>query len=330
MIQLNLLGIYSKIGCRVSFESGFSKIGRTLDAVYRRSIVFFRIVSKNSTSSKTNHHSTISPYFVLFFDSFIAFLSIFLSIHLRIGMDFLDYSPLYILENMLVFGLVSASVFLWFQTYQSFWKYTSIEDVVPVFMSVVISNIIFFPLMMLMNQEDFLPHSVLIINTFVLTIILLIPRFTAKILYNNKMTKIKKLETLTQASDKTSEVPSALLIGTSSSVDMFLNEMVVDDEIPFYFDPLGILSIDKEEVGRAVRGIPIIGYVKQLNGIIRNLSNEGITLKQIFITEKSIPDNMKKFLISCAHDHGTMLMHVIHNCTFNSVTDDSVQFERRV
>ncbi len=308
----------------MSFESGLSKVGRILDKLSQQVKKFARIFFVDrSHSSRKVQSGGISPYYILVFDSFVAFLSIFISIHLRIGMDFLDYSPLYIVKNMLVFGLVSSSVFLWFQTYQSFWKYTSVEDVVPVFLSVIVSNVIFFPLMMLMNQEDFLPYSVLIINVFVLAFMLLIPRFTARILYNSRISRTKKMEhsIKIQRNFSDTDQTQVLLVGNPSSVDLFLREFIENDEVQFDFKPVGILSIDQEDIGRAIRGIPIIGTVKQISLGIRNLSREGVFPKQILVTDKHIPEPLKKFLISFGQNHGLLLMHVLHQYTLNTVTE---------
>jgi FlaA1/EpsC-like NDP-sugar epimerase len=279
------------------------------------------ITERGKRSNGTSHHVGTSPYFVLLFDSFIAFISVFLSIHLRIGMDFLDYSPLYVIKNMFVFGLVSASVFLWFQTHQSFWRYTSVEDIVPVVLSVVVSNIIFFPLMMLMNQEDFLPYSVLTINVFVLSLTLLIPRFTARVLYSNRVAKMKKIEAINHVEEKSSAIPQVLLVGSSASVDMFLGEIAANEDLQFNFEPVGILSIDEDDIGRTVKGVPIIGHVRQIGSVIRELVKDNICPKQVFITERSISDNMKRFLVSCMRDHGLLLMHVMHGYTFSNVTE---------
>lgn len=307
----------------MSFETSLSKIGRILDKMHKKTIntvgnLFFD--KKANTSGKIPYGSH-SQYAILLFDSFLAFLSLFVSIHLRIGMDFLDYSSLYITKNMLVFGLVSSSVFLWFQTYQSFWRYTSVEDVAPILLSVVIANIIFFPLMMLMNQEDFLPYSVLFINIPVLSFMLLLPRFSARILYNNKMNQIKKIENLTQAHEKHTEISQVLLVGTPASVDAFIREISSNSDTQFNFEPVGILSPSQEDIGRSIKGIPIVGTIRQINYVMKELASEGIFPNQLFITEKNISDSLKKFLLSYIQERGILLMHVVHQYMFNTVTE---------
>jgi O-antigen biosynthesis protein WbqV len=311
----------------VSVELALSKLGRMIDRMVASSLRTMRAAIRSSmrNESRKGPHEKFqimtSPYIILIFDSFVAFLSIFISIHLRIGMDFLDYSPSYIIKNMIVFGLVSSSVFLWLQTYQSFWRYTSIEDMIPIFLSVILSNMLFFPLMILMNQEDFLPYSVLIINVFVQNIMLLIPRFLAKTMYNQKLKRLKETSNFTKKSNQQIDMPQILLLGTNNSVEVFLREVVINEDISFNFTPIGILTLNSDDVGHTIKGIPIVGEVKSLGKVLKEMRDRNIFPKQIVVTEKSIPESMKHFLMEYVRDHGLLLIHVIHQCTFSPISE---------
>lgn len=310
----------------MSLESKLSSFGKILDkSICGIKKIFSDLFVENDKNRKKKNYKSQaginSQYSILIFDSFVAFLSLFISIHLRIGMDFLDYSPAYIIKNMFVFGLVSSSIFLWLQTHQSFWRYTSVEDMVPIFLSVILSNLIFFPLMMLMNQEDFLPYSVLIINVFVLSVMLLTPRFLSRTLYNQRMNKLKKFDNLTEKEEAQVDMPPVLLIGNNASVELFLREVVINEDITFNFDPVGILSISEPDTGRTIKGVPILGEVRELARILKSLRDEGVYPRQIVITEKAIQDNVKSFLVKYVQDHGLLLMHVIHQYMFNTVTE---------
>lgn len=311
----------------MSIETTFAKFGKLLDKAYSNTKNIVRLLFSTSDSRRKrngyhNQQSTrgYSPYLILIFDSFVAFLSLFISIHLRIGMDFLDYSPMYILKNMFVFGLVSASVFSWIQTYQTFWRYTSVEDMVPIFISVILANALFFPLMMLMNQEDFLPYSILVINAFVLSFMLMVPRFLSRILYNQKIKKQKKFDAIIKRSETSSEIPDVLLIGNIDSAEAFFREVVSNEDVTFNFNPVGILLIDQMEIGRVIKGIPILGELRDISVIMRNLHKEGKFPRQIVITEKILSDNAKRFLIKFSQEHGILLMHAMFQCTFNTVS----------
>ncbi|MDR0942003.1 MAG: hypothetical protein LBM19_00035 [Holosporales bacterium] len=310
----------------MSIESKLSKLGKILDSILigvTKSLkTLFADSLRNSSGENKRYQRNITPpYAVLVFDSFLAFLSIFVSIHLRIGMDFLDYSPMYIVKNMFVFGLVSASVFLWTHTYQPFWRYISIEDMPPLFLSAVLSNLIFFPLMLLMNQEDFLPYSVLVINVFALTFILTIPRFLVRMLYNRKKNKLKKIEGLVKIAGSQIENPEVLLVGNSLSAEAFLRDVVLNDDIQFNFEPVGILTLDPQDVGHVIRGVPIIAELRNIHLVLKDLTREGIRPRQIVITEKTLPENAKNFLIRYVKEHKLLLMHIIHQCMFDTVSE---------
>ncbi len=310
----------------MSIESVLSKIGKQLDkAVLVISetcdAMFASNASRRQTDFRYRHSSSTSPYVILIFDSFLAFLSIFISIHLRIGMDFLDYSPSYILKNMFVFCLVSSSIFLWLQTYQSFWRYTTVEDMTSIFLAVILSNILFFPLMMLMNQSDFLPYSVLVINVFVLCIMLMVPRFICKMIYNQKLSKVRRFDSIAKRSGQVPEIPQVLLVGNVSSIEAFSREVISNEDVSFNFDPVGILTLDPADIGRSIKGVPILGELRDIQKVITSLYKENVFPKQLVISEKQMPENAKKFLIRFAESHGLLLLHVMFQYSFNQISE---------
>ncbi|MBQ7524697.1 MAG: hypothetical protein IJT08_03760 [Alphaproteobacteria bacterium] len=307
----------------MSIENVLSKVGRALDgAVSFCGKVLRRVFARKHKggSDKAPHSGAVSPYTTLAFDSVLAFLSIFISIHLRIGMDFLDYSPAYILKNMFVFGLVSSSVFLWLQTYQSFWRHTTIEDMPPIFLSVILSNLLFFPLMMLMNRNDFLPYSVLFVNIFVLSIMLIVPRFLCRMMYNQQQSKMKRFGNADRRGTPV-DIPKVLLVGSSSSIETFFGEVVANDDVTFNFEPVGILSLEQTDVGHTIRGIPVLGELRDIQLVFRELNRSGVSPKQLVISEKMLPESAKKFLIRYAEAHDLLLLHVIFRCTLGTVSE---------
>lgn len=312
----------------MSVESALSKVGKILDnglLSIKEMLISLLRNAENSNNHKQEmhyrHSSTTSPYFVLAFDAFLAFLSLFISIHLRIGMDFLDYSPSYILKNMLVFSLVSTSIFIWLQTYQAFWRYTTIEDMIPVFLSVILANLLFFPLMMLMNQGDFLPYSVLIINVFVLSISLMFPRFLCRMVYNQKLSKIKKFDTIVRQKEQEVCIPRVLLIGNIDSVEAFSREVISNDDVAFNLDPIGILTLEPADIGRTIKGIPVLGELRDINQVVQTLSKRGVQVEQYVIAEKQLSESAKKFIVRYAQKSNVLLLHAIFQFSFCKVAE---------
>jgi FlaA1/EpsC-like NDP-sugar epimerase len=175
--------------------------------------------------------------------------------------------------------------------------------------------------MILMNQEDFLPYSVLIINVFVLSLMLMIPRFLARIMHNQKVSKFKKNIDLSRKSNyKQTELFPIILIGSNAATDVFLREIVTNEDVSFNFIPVGILSLDRDDIGRVIKGIPILGEVRDIGRVLRELKENGVMPTQLIITEKTVSESMKQFLARYVQDHGMVLMQVIHQYTFNPIS----------
>ena len=310
----------------MSIEGALSKFGKILDRVIYGIKSFFIAIFEDPTqymrlSSAQKHSSANSQYCVLLFDVFLAFISLFISIHLRIGMDFLDYSPVYILKNMLVFCLVSASIFIWFQTYQAFWRYTTVEDIIPIFLSVILSNILFFPLMMLMNQGEFLPYSVLVINAFVLSIALFMPRIICKIIYAQKLKRIRIVAKSITNGKKQDNIPNVLLVGNIDSIEAFCNEVLHNDEIVFSIKPVGILTLAQADIGRTIKGIPVLGELRDIKKVDNELTEGGVFLDQIVVTDKKLGDYEKKFVARYTTSTHKLLLHAVFQFSVSKLED---------
>jgi O-antigen biosynthesis protein WbqV len=168
-----------------------------------------------------------------------------------------------------------------------------------------------------MNQEDFLPFSVLIINTFVLTLILLIPRFIARIMHTNKTKKIKRKEAENRQKGRLiNERCRILLIGGADSARSFLEEMSTADDVSYEMEPVGIVTLDQSEVGHTIKGVQIVGTIRQIDGIIKELALSEVSLQQIVITEKDLSPKIKQFLTECCRKHCVLLVQAFHQYTF--------------
>jgi O-antigen biosynthesis protein WbqV len=138
-------------------------------------------------------------------------------------------------------------------------------------------------------------------------------------LYDRKLEKVKMLGSLLNSSKTETEVAKVLLVGSNASVEIFLREIVLNEEISYNFEPVGILTLDQLDIGHIIRGVPILGELRDIHSVLKELHKDGSLPRQIVITEKAIPENAKKFLIKYANDRKLLLMQIVHQCTFNAV-----------
>ena len=283
----------------MSIENVLTRIGQHLDKIVfnirrwtsRAYTLMGNIIRRNYFSSIASYHR------ILILDTFCAFISILISIYLRIGIDLLDYSLFYILKHMLVFSLISASAFLWCRTNLPFWRYITIDDMSSIFLSVIISHILFFPLMMLMNSSDFLPYSILVINIFVLCFCLIFPRCICReINIRKRMGRAVLHNTLKK--------PQALLIGDIQSVKTFCQTLLTSEIEEHSFEFIGIVTIEPDDIGRTISGIPIIGGLSDINTIIRQRRSTEGEIQNIIMIGDSMAEDEEQFIRKVVSKYG--------------------------
>jgi FlaA1/EpsC-like NDP-sugar epimerase len=246
-------------------------------------------------------HAGILPQAVLLFDAFLAFLSFFIAIYIQIGNEFLEYSPSYILKNMIVFVLTSLSVFLWMQTHRALWRFFSLEDLIPIIMSVVLSTILYFPLMILLAQQEALPRSLPFLNALIYIIMLCIPRYIYRNMYDRQTVQKKKvLEEQT--------VP-VVLAGSGDATELFIREVMHSPALSYH--PVAILSPDVKEKGRRIHSIPILNLTQNWEGFLQELRSLSKRPVQIIITETDLPLEFLKIVSTISQRCSLPMMQMI-------------------
>lgn len=266
---------------------------------------------KEKLSLSIPHHA-ILPSTVLTFDTLMAFLSLFIALYLRIGDEFLEYTPEFILKNMLVFSLVSASIFFWMQTHRAIWRYVSLEDMIPLALSTILATIIFYPLMLLMAQQESLPKSVPIINALVLIMLLGLPRFIYRTIHDQHLLQKRR-------ANAESLIP-VLLIGNGDSTELFIREVLHSPSLPY--NPLALITLEQDEVGRHIHSVPILGTLNELDEIIKSLNTEKQPPRQIIITESNILKTQKQLVSKAAIAHGLTVMHMLQHFSMDVIDDE--------
>ncbi|RZI46593.1 nucleoside-diphosphate sugar epimerase/dehydratase [Candidatus Finniella inopinata] len=259
-----------------------------------------------------NHPNMMMPQTVLVFDTLMAFLSLFIALYLRVGDEFLDYSPQFILKNMVVFSLTAASIFCWMQTHRTLWRYITFEDMVPLALAALLANVLYFPLMILIAQQESMPRSVVVINSLVSIMLLGVPRFLYRLVQERHLQQNKR-------KDAEAAVP-VLLIGCSIHAESFIREAFHSPNLPY--DPIALITLDDEEIGRKIHGVPITGSLKELASVLNDLKIENRMPKQLIITHNQIEAKDRRFIAQTARLYGLTLMHLLHHFSLDVVEED--------
>lgn len=287
---------------------------------FRDSGALFQGVGHHFVRLKSNllgvfPRAIILPQAVLLFDVFLAFLSLFIAIYLRVGDEFLDYTPGYILKNMIVFMFTSLSVFIWMQTHRTLWRYFSLEDCVPLTLSVILSTVLYFPLMVLLAQQESLPRSVPFLNALVYIVLLCLPRFIYRSVYERH--SIQKKRFLAEQA-----VP-VLLVGNGDAIELFIREVMHSPALSY--QPVGVLSPNTKEKGRRIHTVPILSLPDDWEDFVRELRALAKRPVQIIITDMDLPHEFLTEVAAISQKCSLPMMQMLPQFTIVDQTQNTPQ-----
>ena len=230
-------------------------------------------------------------------DILITALCFNLSIFLRLGNEFSSLPSSLIINGTILITIIGAFVYRLTGLYKGIWRYASINDLINIIKATSITISIFLILMFATTRLENFPRSVLFINWFVLIMSLSGSRAVYR-LYKDKKIFLKSFK------DNSNSIP-VLLIGANDRAELFVREMSRNNN-PTH-KVIGILDINKNRTGRFLRGIEILGSVKEISKIIDKLEKENNRPQKIIITTNNIEGNIIRDLLTFTDKTGISL-----------------------
>jgi len=259
---------------------------------------------------KSAHYSTIS---IMLHDGCMAFLALFISIYLKVGDEFLDYSHMFLLKNLIVFTLISLAIFSWGKIYKTLWRFISVEDLWPLSIAVIIANLLFIPAMHLLSIDESLAKSIPVVNIFVMISLLILPRFFARLLHDQSILKQKRLHT--------SFAIPVLLVGDEDPTELFIREVTYTPNLPY--NPVGIITTTEHfEDGRAIHDVPILGNIKDIEQILHTFEDESQRPRQIILTDDSINKDELQSLFSNTEMENVIILQMVQHFSLDVLTSE--------
>lgn len=224
-------------------------------------------------------------------DCVLAFLSIILSTTMRMGIGIFEYSLVALLLNSVVFSLVAGAVFLKLRIDTIVWEKFSISQIKLLLEGVIITNLLSYAMMVLMDRDGCLSSSIMFINVFVLTVLLLIPRLSSR------------HRTANQALD--------IIIGSINDVSSGFANAICSNN----FNPIGFVISDTDDSTITHNNdyhhnkIPILGKLTEIASILRSLRLRKVTPKRLVIINP-IASNELELLKTYTAKNGIILLQV--------------------
>lgn len=232
--------------------------------------------------------NTSSENFRVILDAIIVFTSIVLSTIMRMGYGIFEYSFVSLILNSLVCSLVTGAVFLKFKIDNVNWKQFSIHQIGSLLVGVVTVDLLSFPLVMLMDKHDCLSSSIMFINFFVMTVLLLIPRLLCKEQFNNQL--------------------SDIFVGNPTDISPNFGNMISTCS----FNPLGFIVTGTEtdvKSSQHYSTIPVLGKLTNVESILNSLQAQKINPRRIVVIGP-INSNELEILKSYTTQNGIVLLQL--------------------
>jgi len=243
----------------------------------------------------------------------MAALSFALALYLRLGDDIVNYEPRLTALYGLAFTAVAAGVFLITGLYRGIWRYASLPDLFNIARAATLTELIFLPIMFVFTRLDTLPRSFLLIDWLVLIALLGGPRLAYRLF------KDRGLDHLLERG-RAQRVP-VLLISTKDGADTFIRETIRDPNA--VYGVIGVLSDSPSRVGREIYGVPVLGTIDALEGVIERLDRRGRRPQKLVITAQNLAGAEVRRLLDRADALAIPLARLPRLTEFQQTTDDA-------
>jgi O-antigen biosynthesis protein WbqV len=249
------------------------------------------VASKDLPSSGARQRTAV----IFLFDVALAAISFPIALYLRLGTGLFAYDWDLIVTSTSVFTLVAAAVIFQSKLHRIPWRYISVDDAMLLGRTALIINIAFLVVMFLTVRLDGIPRSSVVIDTMVLTALLIGARLSVRLWYE------KQIGLLRISGDGTN-TQSVLLIGATDEAEAFIRKMARDPKAQYRV--LGIVETGSRPIGSRIRGIKIVGDVDKLPGIILSYRN---ILSSLVLADPDMRGEPVRDLLETARSHNLKL-----------------------
>ena len=221
-------------------------------------------------------------------DIFMAAASFPLALVLRMGDD-IWLQPLEVMISAgLFFTVEAAAIFYFMGLYRGVWRYASIADLLAITKAVTLAVLVFLIAMFAwVRLEDF-PRSLFAIQWVILIGMLGGPRFIHRIL------KDKRAPSLTLDGEDT-RIP-VLLAGAGDEAELFIRSLAATDRPDYRV--VGMLSERANRVGQFIRGVEVLGTVRDLGRAAARLEGTPDQPRRVVLTRENMDGEIVRDLLT--------------------------------
>ncbi|HHL43077.1 MAG TPA: hypothetical protein ENJ42_05620, partial [Hellea balneolensis] len=206
------------------------------------------------------------------------------------------------IKASLVFGLSCIVIWVLTRANRAVWRFISFEDVRRLLIAVVLSSLLTPVILFLFfGRAEHFPRSAPFLNGVFFFSMLILSRALVLFYHNGDIRNLFRPE----ESDK----PRAILIGRSQTLHNVLRDEV-GKKNGYGYHVQGLIETEGSHQGRSIRGVPVIGNLGDVRGVVANMERiHGSKPTLIFVEGKA---NQKKAtqLVKLASEIGASLVRM--------------------
>lgn len=196
------------------------------------------------------------------------------------------------IKAAIVFGIICFGLWLGLRIHRAVWRYTSLDDILPLLRAVVLAAILT-PLVLFLvfdRAADF-PRSAPFLVAPLFMFLLIISRTAVLLFYQ------RDLRVLFRRRDAGAK--RAVLIGRSDSLHDHLRDFAYNATGGGY-NIAGMIDTGAGFLGRSIRGVPVMGAMDDIPAVLRNLERRGEPAPTLILVDQTIDREQLNILVKQA------------------------------
>ncbi|MEC8282551.1 MAG: nucleoside-diphosphate sugar epimerase/dehydratase [Pseudomonadota bacterium] len=230
-------------------------------------------------------------------DLVMAALSFYIALYLRLGPGLFDLSQQIVGLGLIAFIACAAVVFVVFGLPRMVWRYCAMDDMMRIGQAVIVTLLLFVAVQFVITRLDDFPRSFLIIDLFVLTALLALPRLAFRAIKDGRLSHLWERGGGNRV--------LVLLIGAGNGSALFLRELAQGSDAPYRV--VGIIDDQGEHTGQRIQGVDVLGDWDQVETVLDRLAARGTPPQRLVMTRaEPNPDKLRQ-LVDLAQARGIEL-----------------------
>jgi len=193
-----------------------------------------------------------------------------------------------------LFVAVCAVVFPVMQLHRGVWRFTALNDILRCARAAAAANLIFLPLLFLLNRLQDFPRSTVAMSMLATFALLSFGRVLARAWAGGDLREAFRLE------DRS--LPLAIVVGSAQAADSFVGAARRSPESRFRI--AGIITLDLPEAGRTIRGVPILGGLEGLGAALKAAGERAKTPASVIVAEPRPDRGLLEQIVGAAAEAG--------------------------